>query len=85
MRVTRTLHRCVGVDDVLRLTVCSWIDRIVRIFESCSSFPCFCSSGTLIACHILLSEPLLDRFGFPVIVSNTSSTLNYPGTKLTEH
>lgn len=85
MRMARALHCLRVVNDVLRVTVCSWIDGIVRVFKSCSGFPCFCSSRALVACHIFLGKSLLDRFAFPVIVSNTSSTLNHPSTKLPEH
>lgn len=85
MRMVRVLHSRIGVDDVLSLTICSWVDGIIRVFESCSRFPCFRSSGALVACHIFLSESLLDRFAFPIIVPNASSTFNDSGTKLTEH
>jgi len=79
------LHSRIGVDDVLCLTVCSWVGWIVRVFQSCSSFPCFCSSGALIACHIFLGESLLDRFAFPVVVPDASSAFNDPSTELAEH
>ena len=79
------LHRSVCVNDILSLTICSWVDGIVRILESCSGLPCFCGPGTLVTCHVFLGEPLLDRFAFPIIVPYSSSTLDYPCAKLTKH
>ena len=85
VRMIRSVHRRVGVDDVLMLAESDRVDRIVVGFKSYSGLPCFRSPGALVACHVFLRKPLLDCFCFPVIVPNAPATFDHPSTKLTEH
>ena len=85
MRMTRAVHGCIRVDDILMLTESNRVERIIVGLKSCGCLPCFRNSGALVACHILLRKPLLDCLCLPVIVPNAPSAFNHPGTKLSEH
>lgn len=85
MTLIRAFHRCVGVYDVLGVSVYRRNERrLTRLCSGCR-IPCFSSSRALVTRHILFCKPLFDCFGFPVIVSDPPSSFNYPGTKLSEH
>lgn len=85
VRMISSVHRRVGVDDVLMLAESDRVDRVVVGFKSCSGLPCFRSPGALVACHIFLRKPLFDCFCFPVVVPNAPATFDHPSAKLTEH
>src|SRR5690242_11109920 len=67
---------------------CSWVSKghgtgVVGFSSRCLSR--FCCAWTLLTRCIFLCETLLASFAFPVIVSNSSSVLNEPASKLPEH
>lgn len=76
------MSRSVGVDDIFQLSVrqgprvCSFCGRRISGFGSPRS---------LLACHVLLGEPLLPRFALPIIISHTSAINDHPTAELSEH
>ena len=62
----------------------SSVNRVV-VFKSGGGLPCFASSWTLVSGHVFLRKTLLYSLRFPIIVSDPSSALNHPSTKLAEH
>lgn len=75
------VQRAVAVDDVL----------IAEYWRTCihtlggRGVPCFCGSWSLLPSHVFLGEPLFPRFGFPVVITDSSTLLDHSAAELTEH
>lgn len=52
---------------------------------SCGGISRLRGPGPFLASQVFLSETLLNRFAFPVVIPNTSSVHDHSATKLTKH
>ena len=79
------VHRRIRVNNVLLGSVPSRDQGSLVCFCCRRCIPCFGRPGAFVTCHIFFGESLFDCLCLPIIVSDSATSFNDPGSKLTEH